>query len=119
MGFAKSGLPGVSKAVTWLCDHFDEPLKVESLAGLAAMSPSSFHQHFKRATSLSPLQYQKLLRLQEARRLMLTEMVDAGAAAQRVGYLSPSQFSREYGRLFGQPPTRDIGRLREQVGAAG
>jgi AraC-like DNA-binding protein len=118
MGFPKSGLPGVSKAVTWLCDHFDEPLKVESLAGLAAMSPSSFHQHFKRATAHSPLQYQKLLRLQEARRLMLSEMVDAGAAAQRVGYLSPSQFSREYGRLFGQPPTRDIERLREQVGGA-
>jgi AraC-like DNA-binding protein len=116
MGFAKSGLPGVSKAVTWLCDHFDEPLKVESLAGLAAMSPSSFHHHFKQATAYSPLQYQKLLRLQEARRLMLSELVDAGAAAQRVGYLSPSQFSREYGRVFGQPPTRDIERLREQVG---
>lgn len=118
MGFAKSGLPGVSKAVTWLCDHYDQPLKVEDLAGLAAMSPSSFHHHFKEATAMSPLQYQKLLRLQEARHLMLAEMVDAGAAGQRVGYLSPSQFSREYGRLFGQPPTRDIERLRKQAAVA-
>jgi len=81
------------------------------------MSPSSFHQHFKAVTSMSPLQYQKVLRLQEARRLMLSVMMDAGTASRHVGYLSPSQFSREYGRFFGSPPTKDIPRFRETVGA--
>jgi AraC-like DNA-binding protein len=114
MGFAKSGVPGVAKAVTWLCENFAQPFKVEELAGLAAMSPSTFHHHFKAVTAMSPLQYQKTLRLQEARRLMLTEILDAGEAGQQVGYLSASQFTREYGRLFGQSPTRDIERLREQ-----
>ena len=78
------------------------------------MSPSSFHQHFKAVTSMSPLQYQKVLRLHEARRLMLSRMMDAGSAGREVGYLSASQFSREYTRLFGSAPTRDIERLRQE-----
>ena len=77
------------------------------------MSPSSFHQHFKAVTSMSPLQYQKVLRLHEARRLMLSRMMDAGNAGREVGYLSASQFSREYTRLFGSAPTRDVARLRQ------
>jgi len=78
------------------------------------MSVTSFHRQFKAVTSMSPLQYQKALRLQEARRLMLTAMLDAGSAGRRVGYMSPSQFSREYGRFFGSAPTKDINRLREE-----
>jgi AraC-like DNA-binding protein len=112
MGLAKSGVPGIAKAVGWLCENFDQPFKAGSLAGVAGMSLSAFHHQFKSVTAMSPLQYQKTLRLQEARRLMLADMLDAGAAGQRVGYISASQFSREYGRLFGQPPTRDIDRLR-------
>lgn len=77
------------------------------------MSPSSFHQHFKAVTSMSPLQYQKQLRLQEARRLILSKSLDAATAGHAVGYDSPSQFSREYARLFGQPPLRDIARLKD------
>jgi AraC-like DNA-binding protein len=79
------------------------------------MSVSSFHEHFKAVTSMSPLQYQKVLRLQEARRLMLSTMMDAGAACQRVGYLSASQFSREYSRFFGSAPVKDIARLRQET----
>jgi AraC-like DNA-binding protein len=78
------------------------------------MSASSFHQHFKAVTSMSPLQYQKVLRLQQARRLMLASRMDATSASVQVGYLSASQFSREYGRLFGSAPSRDIARLRER-----
>jgi len=89
-------------------------MKVEELAELAHMSLSSFHQHFKSVTSMSPLQYQKVVRLQEARRLMLSTLMDASAASRQVGYLSASQFSREYGRFFGSAPTKDIVRLREQ-----
>jgi AraC-like DNA-binding protein len=88
-------------------------MKVEELAELVHMSVSSFHEHFKSVTSMSPLHYQKVLRLQEARRLMLSAMMDAGAASQRVGYLSSSQFSREYSRFFGSAPVRDIARLRQ------
>jgi AraC-like DNA-binding protein len=78
------------------------------------MSTSSFHQHFKAVTSMSPLQYQKVLRLHEARRLMLFQSMDATHACQRVGYLSASQFSREYARFFGSAPSKDIARLREE-----
>jgi AraC-like DNA-binding protein len=87
-------------------------LRVDDLAGMAAMSVSSMHHHFREITSRSPLQFQKHLRLQEARRLMLVEDLDAGMAALRVGYESASQFSREYSRMFGQPPARDIKLLR-------
>ena len=113
IGVAESSANGVAKAVSWLRANFSEPMKVETLAELAHMSVSSFHQHFKAVTSMSPLQFQKVLRLQEARRLMLSTMVDAGTASWRVGYQSASQFSREYGRFFGSAPTKDIARLRE------
>jgi transcriptional regulator GlxA family with amidase domain len=90
-------------------------MKVEDLAELVNMSVSSFHEHFKSVTSMSPLHYQKVLRLQEARRLMLSTMMDAGTASQHVGYLSPSQFSREYSRFFGSAPTKDVARLRQEA----
>ena len=114
IGLEDSGVNGVAKAVSWLRANFSQPVKVEELAELAHMSVSSFHQHFKSVTSMSPLQYQKALRLQEARRLMLSTMMDASTACWHVGYLSASQFSREYGRFFGNAPTKDIARLREQ-----
>jgi AraC-like DNA-binding protein len=113
IGLAESGVHGVAKAVAWLRANFSQAIKIEELAKLAHMSVSSFHQHFKAVTSMSPLQFQKVLRLQEARRLMLSMMVDAGTASWRVGYQSPSQFSREYGRFFGSAPTKDIASLRE------
>ena len=91
---------------------FAQPIRVEDLAEQASMSSSSFHHHFKKVTSMSPLQYQKQLRLLEARRLMLAENSNAANAAERVGYESPSQFSREYSRMFGAPPIQDIERLR-------
>ena len=113
IGQAESGVQRVAKAVMWVRTHFAEPMAVETLADLAHMSPSSFHLHFKAVTSMSPLQYQKVLRLHEARRLMLSRMMDAGSAGREVGYLSASQFSREYTRLFGSAPTRDVARLRQ------
>src|SRR5438105_2819050 len=105
----------IAKAISWLRANFTQPMKVEELAGLAHMSVSSFHQHFKSVTSMGPLHYQKVLRLQEARRFMLSTMMDAGTASQRVGYLSASQFSREYSRFFGCAPTKDIARLRQET----
>jgi AraC-like DNA-binding protein len=115
MGFAESTVHRVAKAISWLRANFSQPVKVEELAELVHMSVSSFHEHFKSITSMSPLQYQKVLRLQEARRLMLSAMTDAAAASQRVGYLSASQFSREYSRFFGSAPTKDIARLRQDI----
>jgi AraC-like DNA-binding protein len=117
MGFAESSVHRVAKAISWLRENFSQPMKVEDLAGLVHMSVSSFHEHFKSVTSMSPLHYQKVLRLQEARRLMLSTMADAGTASQRVGYLSASQFSREYSRFFGNAPSKDIARLRQETGA--
>ncbi len=115
MGFAESSVHRVAKAISWLRENFSQPMKVEDLAELVHMSVSSFHEHFKSVTSMSPLHYQKVLRLQEARRLMLSTTTDAGTASQRVGYLSPSQFSREYSRFFGSAPTKDIARLRQET----
>lgn len=115
MGFAESSVNRVAKAISWLRDNFSQPMKVEELAELVHMSVSSFHEHFKAVTSMSPLHYQKVLRLQEARRLMLSAMTDASTASQRVGYLSASQFSREYSRFFGNAPTKDIARLRQDI----
>lgn len=113
---ATAGAPAqqIARAIRWLRDHFAEPLGGESLARHAQMSLSGFHQHFKAVTGLSPLQYQKQLRLQEARRLMLGEGLDATSAAFRVGYESPSQFSREYRRLFGESPRRDVAGLKAE-----
>lgn len=102
----------IAKAITWLKQHYAEPLDIGTIAQEVCMSASSLHHHFKTVTALSPLQYQKHLRLQEARRLMLSDALDAATAGYRVGYQSPSQFNREYSRLFGAPPLRDIGRLR-------
>jgi AraC-like DNA-binding protein len=102
----------IARAIGWLKAHFREPYNGPGLADLAGMSVSSFHEHFRRATAMTPLQYQKQLRLQAARTLMLADRLDAAEAGFRVGYDSPSQFSREYRRLFGAPPVRDMGRLR-------
>lgn len=98
----------IARSIEWLKQTYDQPLSVDKLAERAQMSRSTYHHHFRDLTSMSPLQYQKKLRLTEARRLMLWESLDAAAAAYRVGYESPSQFSREYARLFGAPPKRDI-----------
>jgi len=105
----------VARAVSWLKSNFIKPLRVGELAEMANMGTSTFHHHFRSMTALSPLQYQKQLRLQEARRLMLTEHIDAASAGFQVGYESPSQFSREYSRLYGAPPVRDIMNLRQQA----
>ncbi|WP_237561417.1 AraC family transcriptional regulator [Frateuria defendens] len=102
----------IARAVEWLRRHYNEPLRIEELAGRVNMGPSSLHHHFRAITAMSPLQYQKQLRLQEARRLLLGGECDVATAAHRVGYESPSQFSREYSRQFGAPPLRDVSRLR-------
>nr|WP_175586972.1 AraC family transcriptional regulator [Nostoc sp. UIC 10630] len=107
-----SNMQRIAEVIKLIKADFTKPMRVEELAGQASMSPSSFHHHFKKVTSMSPLQYQKQLRLLEARRLMLAENSDAANAAYQVGYESPSQFSREYSRMFGAPPIRDIERLR-------
>lgn len=105
----------IARAVDRLKRDFSRPLRVDNLAAQANMSISTFHHHFRQVTAMSPLQYQKWLRLNEARRLMLTEDCNAATAAFKVGYESPSQFSREYGRLFGSPPLRDITSLRRST----
>lgn len=102
----------MARAIERVRQEYDRPLRVETLASEMGMSVSSFHHHFKAVTAMSPLQFQKRLRLQEARRLMLGERMDAAGAAYRVGYEDASHFSREYKRLFGFPPGRDVERLR-------
>jgi AraC-like DNA-binding protein len=106
----------IAEAVERLRKDFDQPLRIESLARDLGMSVSGFHHHFKAVTAMSPLQFQKQLRLQEARRILLGENLDAASAGYRVGYDDASQFSREYKRMFGQPPLRDVERLREAAG---
>jgi AraC-like DNA-binding protein len=108
----------VNRAISWLRQNYAEPFRIETVAREARMSPSALHHSFKSVTAMSPLQYQKQLRLQEARRLMLGQAMDAATASHHVGYESPSQFSREYSRLFGAPPSRDIARLKESVRVA-
>ncbi|MEH2447408.1 MAG: AraC family transcriptional regulator [Nostoc sp.] len=103
----------IARAVERLRKDFKEPIKIESIARELSMSVSGFHHHFKSVTAMSPLQFQKQLRLQEARRLMLGENLDATSAAYQVGYDDASHFNREYKRLFGAPPMRDVERLRE------
>jgi transcriptional regulator GlxA family with amidase domain len=105
----------VARAIDLLRARYTEPLRIEDLARAASMGASTLHHHFKALTGMSPLQYQKQLRLAEARRLMLAERLDAATAAFRVGYESPSQFSREYSRQFGAPPMRDIAGVRSSV----
>ena len=104
----------VADAIAWLRDNYTRPLSVEALAGMVGMPTSTFHRQFKKVTSISPLQYQKCLRLYEAQRLMLTEDMDANNAARAVGYDNVQQFNREYKRMFGEPPLRDIKRLRKE-----
>jgi AraC-like DNA-binding protein len=102
----------VAAAIRWIREHFTQPLRIKDLAHIAGMAESTLHQHFRALTAMSPLQYQKQLRLHEARRLLLSEDIDAGTAALRVGYESITQFNREYRRQFGSPPKRDIKALR-------
>jgi AraC-like DNA-binding protein len=106
---ARADVPtrSVAKATRWLGANFAEPLRIEDLARHVGMSVSSLHHHFKAVTAMSPLQYQKQLRLNEGRRLILVDHIDVASASLRVGYQSPSQFTREYARMFGRPPRRD------------
>ena len=105
----------VSAAIRWLRDHFDQPIRIEALANIAGMGESTLHHHFRAVTAMSPLQYQKHLRLHEARRIMIADRSDAGSAALRVGYESITQFNREYRRLFGAPPKTDVRSILDSV----
>ena len=107
----------IARAVAWLRSHFAQPLRIGALAEAVGMSESSLHHHFKAVTNMTPMQYQKQLRLHEARRLMLVEGADIGAAGFAVGYQSPSQFSREYRRFYGAPPSRDLETLFTPIAA--
>lgn len=118
LGWPDSHAQRIGRAVALLRADFAKPLPVNRLAEVAGMSVSTFHQHFRAVTSLSPLQFQKQLRLIEARRLMAAEGASASMAAFAVGYESVPQFTREYGRLFGAPPVRDVKAAREQMRAA-
>jgi AraC-like DNA-binding protein len=109
----------IAEAIERLRREFNRPLRIEEVARELGMSVSGFHHHFRALTAMSPLQFQKHLRLQEARRLMLGEGLDATSAGHRVGYSNASHFTREYKRLFGEPPVRDVGRLRESTQSAG
>ena len=118
MASAGSQSQQIARAINWLKGNFTRSLSIDDLATQVHMSTSTFHHHFRTLTAMSPLQYQKWLRLNEARRLMLTEHLDAATAAFQVGYESPSQFSREYRRFFGEPPLRDIAYLRQMADSA-
>lgn len=113
IGLTDSRLSRISQTIRWIRAHPAQPLHIEELARMATMSESSFHRHFRAVTAMSPLQYQKQIRLQQARTLLLTASEDIAAVGYSVGYDSPSQFSREYSRLFGEPPSRDLNRLRK------
>ncbi|MGE0024921.1 MAG: AraC family transcriptional regulator N-terminal domain-containing protein [Hyphomicrobium sp.] len=118
LGWPDGHVQRVAKAVAVLRSEFAKPVPVERLASVSGMSPSSFHQHFRAVTSLSPLQFQKQLRLIEARRLMLSEGRSASSAAYEVGYESVPQFTREYGRMFGMPPVRETSAARRLAQSA-
>lgn len=112
IGLADSDLSLVSRAIGWIRDNYAEPMRIDDLARLSGMSPSAFHRHFRAVTALSPLQFQKRIRLQEARALLVAGPGDVAGIGHRVGYDSPSQFNREYRRMFGVPPGQDAVRLR-------
>jgi AraC-like DNA-binding protein len=112
IGQPDSALAHVSRAIRWIRDNYAEPMRVQDLARLAGMSPPAFHRHFRAVTTLSPLQYQKRIRLQEARTLLVSRAGEVAGIGHLVGYDSPSQFNREYRRLFGAPPGQDATRLR-------
>lgn len=113
---ADSRLHQVSRAILWIRTRYREPCRIEEAAEVAGMSRSTFHQYFRAITSMSPIAFRTQLRMQEARRLMVSEAADAASAGFAVGYDSPSQFSRDYARLFGAPPARDAERLRSESG---
>lgn len=115
MATADSRLNQIAKAIVWLREHYTEACRINYIADTLGMSSSSFHAHFKAITSMTPLEFRGQLRLQEARRLMVAEGMDASSAGYSVGYESPSQFSRDYARMFGNPPAKDAGRLRRVV----
>jgi AraC-like DNA-binding protein len=112
IGLADSGLSHVSRAIRWIREHYAEPMRVENLARLVGMSVSAFHRHFRAVTAMSPLQFQKRIRLQAARSLLVGRSDDVAGVGHLVGYDSPSQFNREYRRMFGAPPGQDAARLR-------
>ncbi|MFJ9033926.1 AraC family transcriptional regulator N-terminal domain-containing protein [Streptomyces sp. NPDC102274] len=111
LGLADSGLNTIARTVHWIRDHYAEPFRVEDLARLAGLSVSAFHRQFHTVTAMSPIQYQKQIRLQEARRMLATRSGDVTGVSLLVGYASPSQFSREYRRLFGTAPSQDAAHL--------
>ncbi|NAZ75429.1 helix-turn-helix domain-containing protein [Kineococcus sp. T13] len=115
LGLADSSLSSIARAVRWLREHYAQPLRVQELAQVAAMSPSAFHRAFAAVTAMSPIQFQKRIRLQQARLRLLADPADVAGAGHAVGYGSASQFSREYRRLFGLPPGQDAARLRAQA----
>lgn len=117
IGLADSRMAQISRAIRWLRGHYAEAIRVEELAGIAGMSVTSFHRHFRRITSMTPIQYQKMLRLQTARSRLMAAASDVAEVAFAVGYDSPSQFSREYRRQFGQPPGKDGRDLRRSDGS--
>ena len=116
IGVADSSLTHVSRAVRWITEHYNKPFRVEDLARACGMSTSAFHRNFHAITALSPIQFQKQIRLQKSRLLLLTGADDVATVGYRVGYDSTSQFSREYRRQFGLPPGRDADRLRAGPG---
>lgn len=118
VGLADSSLAHVSRAIRWLRDNYAEPMRIADLASLAGMSESAFHRHFRAVTGLSPLQFQKRIRLQEARALLVARPGDIAGVGHLVGYDSPTQFNREYRRLFGTPPGLDAARLRADAASA-
>lgn len=117
IGLPDSDLTHVSRAIRWIRDNSAQPMRVDNLARLSGMSPSAFHRHFRAVTAMSPLQYQKRIRLQRARSLLVSQPGDVARVGHAVGYDSPSQFSREYRRLFGEPPGQDAARLRADTAA--
>ena len=115
IGLANSRLAHLGRAIRWIREHYNQTLRVEELAALATMSLSSFHRHFRAVTSMTPIQYQKQIRLHEAQTRLISDLEDVAGVGFAVGYDSPSQFSREYRRMFGAPPSRDALALRERV----
>jgi AraC-like DNA-binding protein len=112
IGLANGRIAHISRAIRWIREHYNEPVLIADLADLSGMSASSFHRHFRAATSMTPIQFQKQIRLQEARALLMTAPANVAEIGYLVGYESPSQFSREYRKTFGNPPGRDVARLK-------
>lgn len=117
IGLADSDLSHLNTAIGWMRDNYAEPARIEDLARMCGMSTSAFHRHFRTVTAMSPLQFQKRIRLQQARSLLVAHPGDIAGVGHRVGYDSPSQFTREYRRLFGAPPGQDAARLRSGGGS--